>query len=766
VPWPAVTFLPLLSVAADGGRWQSASVRGGERPDRRRWLAVVRRRPTGANLVAAFVLLLLPWAWLLRHHHLDGGTVGVILSASLGLPALWLAAVGYLAAGRSAQASELTMAQVADQLAAGVRAQWEAEDSIRGLNKPYPLPVSWAAADPGLAVEWGSLVNLASSGAGRRLPPAGTWASGPADLAGKDNELVNVLDRVPTGRMVVLGEPGAGKTMLMIRLVLDLIGHRSDGEPVPILVSMASWNPYEDLREWLAAQLLIDHPGLTGPPPPGRMERTQAAALLADHLILPVLDGLDEIPEQIRGPAIDKINDALRPGERLVVTCRSEPYRDAIRPKGGPELRPVEAAAAIELCPLELAVAREYLWHGAPGPETRARWDRLFNRLGKKAPVREAFTTPLMVGLAHTVYNSSPAESSTVRPDPFQLRNRALTDRKAVESLLFDAFIPAVYRHDPGGRWTAQDAEKWLVFLARHLERKIASPDLAWWQLRRSMPRTAEEAVVVVAAAVGVAAGVMAGLAMAAFVVVARARVPAGVVVGLMVGVGVMAGAAGLVSRSSAEAPARGVRISGPGGMPVGALTAGLVILLGVAAALKGGSVAAAVLDLAIFAAFAAGIMAVAGLEGVPGDLAEAASPQAALAHDRRMALLLTLAAGPGAGIIVGVMAGSVAGPGAGIAIGVLAGAGVGLGVSARQTAWPSYLLTVGWLAFSHQLPRPLMSFLADAHQRGVLRQAGAVYQFRHIELQHRLANRDADKRQANSPAAAAAEALDSGKPG
>jgi hypothetical protein len=38
------------------------------------------------------------------------------------------------------------------------------------------------------------------------------------------------------------------------------------------------------------------------------------------------------------------------------------------------------------------------------------------------------------------------------------------------------------------------------------------------------------------------------------------------------------------------------------------------------------------------------------------------------------------------------------------------------------------------------------MGFLADAHQRGVLRQAGAVYQFRHIELQRRLANRDADK--------------------
>jgi hypothetical protein len=34
------------------------------------------------------------------------------------------------------------------------------------------------------------------------------------------------------------------------------------------------------------------------------------------------------------------------------------------------------------------------------------------------------------------------------------------------------------------------------------------------------------------------------------------------------------------------------------------------------------------------------------------------------------------------------------------------------------------------------------MSFLEDAHRRGVLRQTGAVYEFRHIELQHRVATR------------------------
>ena len=46
------------------------------------------------------------------------------------------------------------------------------------------------------------------------------------------------------------------------------------------------------------------------------------------------------------------------------------------------------------------------------------------------------------------------------------------------------------------------------------------------------------------------------------------------------------------------------------------------------------------------------------------------------------------------------------------------------------------------WLALRRRLPLRLTGFLADAHRRGVLRQVGAVYQFRHIELQHRLATR------------------------
>jgi hypothetical protein len=229
-------------------------------------------------------LFVLPWAVALvkvPHHHLDSGAVGLAATFSLGLPALWLTVAGFLEARRPEQASELTMAHLADQLAIAVGAQWNAEAALRRLNDPYTLPVSWAAEDPLLTDDWGSLVKLATRGAGwPPPPPADTWTAGPEDLAATGGDLVDVLARVPTGRLVVPGEPGAGKTMLMVRLVLDLLARRDPGGPVPFLASAASWNPsVQDLRGWLGAQLLIDRPALAYRPPAGRPEPTQAAAL-------------------------------------------------------------------------------------------------------------------------------------------------------------------------------------------------------------------------------------------------------------------------------------------------------------------------------------------------------------------------------------------------------------------------------------------------------------------------------------------------------
>jgi hypothetical protein len=73
-------------------------VDGTQRPSIRRWL-VAARHPALRDGMIALALFLLPWAvasaFALRHRHLDSGAVGILATASLGLPALWLAWAGY-----------------------------------------------------------------------------------------------------------------------------------------------------------------------------------------------------------------------------------------------------------------------------------------------------------------------------------------------------------------------------------------------------------------------------------------------------------------------------------------------------------------------------------------------------------------------------------------------------------------------------------------------------------------------------------------------
>jgi hypothetical protein len=71
---------------------------------------------------------------------------------------------------------------------------------------------------------------------------------------------------------------------------------------------------------------------------------------------------------------------------------------------------------------------------------------------------------------------------------------------------------------------------------------------------------------------------------------------------------------------------------------------------------------------------------------------------------------------------------------------GLVIGAVVGLLFGALQTAWPAFAMKRCWLASRGCLPWRLIMFLTDAHQRGVLRQNGTAYQFRHVQLQKHFA--------------------------
>ncbi|WP_328869439.1 NACHT domain-containing protein [Streptomyces sp. NBC_00287] len=392
------------------------------------------------------------------------------------------------------------LARVADRLAVAVRQQWESEARVRRLNDPYPLPVSWQAADARYVETWPLLRELADERSASRTG----WATGPDGLSGTGAEITEVfLERVPTRRLVVLGGPGSGKTMLLIRLLLALTTERAPGGPVPVLFSLASWNPEErTLESWMAERLTRDYTGL-GDPEAGHGRR-----LLEHRLILPILDGFDELPQPCRAMALDAINTALPPGRPLVLTSRLTEYGDTLAPAHGVPVK-LSGAAAVELRPLEAPAIAAYLQRDAGGQDSAtARWAPVIRLLGTDAPVARALTSPLMLFLARTVYNPRPGERVTELPTPADLCDELrFPDTAAVRSHLFDAYVPAAYRPHPSYpcRWSAEQAEEALRCLARHLQHTLGgSTDLAWWQLRRALPR--RYAQVVTGAVLGVVA--------------------------------------------------------------------------------------------------------------------------------------------------------------------------------------------------------------------------------------------------------------------
>ena len=161
-------------------------VEGGKRVGRRN-LGKLARHLTLRDGIVSLAALLLPSAVALDlyRRHADIGVVTIWVAVAMGLPVIWLAWAAYRDSRRSDSASsELGLSGIADELALAVGAQWEAEVAVWRLNDPYPLPVSWQAADPSLTGSWDTLVKLASTGAGwPGHTAADKWASSPQDLA-------------------------------------------------------------------------------------------------------------------------------------------------------------------------------------------------------------------------------------------------------------------------------------------------------------------------------------------------------------------------------------------------------------------------------------------------------------------------------------------------------------------------------------------------------------------------------------------------------
>ncbi len=628
----------------------------------------------------------------------------------------------------------------ADLLTQQMLVEWRKQVRQRGIERPLPVEVTWRwAYGWGLTPE--QLATFPRVAADPRPRTDTPDDSSDRDAVGLDeagtvtqlhDQLYRKLDH---GRLVVIGPAGAGKSGAMALLLLKALLQRTDlppedrhQVPVPVWLTMGSWQPHEtDLRTWAITTIARDHPYLRAVTDFG----SNAIEQLFDGARLALfLDGLDEMPRAARDRALTRLSEEGG-GLPLVLTSRTDEFHKTLNSQAE-----LPIAAVVMLHPVDPDAAAAYLTAAHHGSATQG-WEIVAEHVRNHAGgvLTRVLNTPLMLTLARSAYTGR---------DPTQLLASELQDEATLRGHLLDQVLVTAYPDEAERRHAAY----WLEWIAHHMTSRPGGPtrDLDWWDIPRWLTRRTR---IPAALTVGLISGLVSGFTFG---------LVGGPMVGLAIGslTGLAAGST-IGSMGSLRAP-RTLIPRWP--TPIEArvwlvmeLVAGLLCGLGGSLAGILGLGLGLGIGLGLVFGLVSGLIgAILGVWGSATVGSPTATPRRLHRQDVRYGLvsglgpclLLVLIGGLVGGLYLGRVFGLMSGVAFGLMFGVAFGIISGVAFGFRSAASGRLRLAEAVLRRRHGGVR-FLSFLDTASARQVLRQAGATYQFRHADLQDRLADRFSD---------------------
>ncbi|MCP5095132.1 MAG: NACHT domain-containing protein [Chloroflexi bacterium] len=244
------------------------------------------------------------------------------------------------------------------------------------------------------------------------------------------------------GSMLIMGEPGGGKTTTLLQLVSSLLERAEFDElrPIPVVFGLATWQEGQTLAEWIVNSLSNQY----------EVPRKLGQRWLADGKLLPLLDGLDEVDASRREACAAAINlfQEKRPSLPTIVTCRSQDYKNL----------PVDLklAQAIVLQPLSMAQIDTYL------ASVGKRLAGVRAALQTDDTLRDLAQSPLMLSIMTLAYYRMPEDVAI-----------SLGERNVGRQLLFEVYVERMTRYRDGGKLYQPDMSvRWLSWLSRSMSRQ------------------------------------------------------------------------------------------------------------------------------------------------------------------------------------------------------------------------------------------------------------------------------------------------------
>lgn len=244
-------------------------------------------------------------------------------------------------------------------------------------------------------------------------------------------------------QLLILGEPGGGKTTLLLELSRDLLEQAEQDEsvPIPIIFNLASWaTKRQPLGDWMVEELERSY----------QVSKTVGQPWIEADEIQPLLDGLDEVAEAQRAACVEAINTYREQHGLLptVVCSRKDDYFNQPR-----RLR-LQGAVVVE-------------------PLSQPQIDALLSSVGASvAGLRQALATepslqalapiPLMLNLMILAYQGLPA-AEIMQPSSLSTRQ---------QRVLADYVQRRLRRRGAGARYTAEQTLGWLGWLAGQMSQR------------------------------------------------------------------------------------------------------------------------------------------------------------------------------------------------------------------------------------------------------------------------------------------------------
>jgi hypothetical protein len=124
------------------------------------------------------------------------------------------------------------------------------------------------------------------------------------------------------GSLLILGTPGAGKTITLLKLAEQLVGE-AIAQPqtvIPIIFELSTWRDGQEIEAWLIEQLYENYGG--------NRKRKIYETWVERRVLLPLLDGLDELG-MVRQKACTEAVNKFAKNWKVVVCCRVKEFQQA-----------------------------------------------------------------------------------------------------------------------------------------------------------------------------------------------------------------------------------------------------------------------------------------------------------------------------------------------------------------------------------------------------------------------------------------------------